>query len=160
MDGLLQGAVFIRRTHQPGLSAGGRMGSQGEHMPDNDVLLQRRQLKILSGVFQGRFRVDKAVQALSLTAGVVPVVEKIVVEQRPADERLLIHPQPQHPGQQQAGRRHIDAVAHNGGGTVLIQAALQAYRSGAALTVDAAAARAFAAEMLQNIRERGTPDAV
>ncbi len=42
----------------------------------------------------------------------------------------------------------------------LIQATLQAYRSGAALTVDAAAARAFAAEMLQNIREGGTPDAV
>ena len=101
MDGLLQGAVFIRRTHQPGLSAGGRVGRQGEHMPDNDVLLHRGQLKILSGVFQGRFWVDKAMQALSLMTGVMPVVKEIVVEQRPADERLLIHPQPQHPGQQQ-----------------------------------------------------------
>ena len=55
-------------------------------MARDDIPLARRQLKIFLRTRQGKKRVTKAMQSMAWV-GVVPVIEKVIVQQGPAQQR-------------------------------------------------------------------------
>ena len=55
-------------------------------MPHDDIPLARRQFKIFLRTRQGKKRVAKAMQSM-VWVGIVPVVEKVIVQQGPAQQR-------------------------------------------------------------------------
>ncbi len=58
-------------------------------MARDDIPLARRQLKILFGSRQGKKRVAKAMQPMAWV-GIVPVIEKLIVQQGPAQQRSTV----------------------------------------------------------------------
>ena len=55
-------------------------------MPHDNIPFARRQLKIFLGTRQGKKRMPKPVQAMAWV-GIVPVIEKVIVQQGPAQQR-------------------------------------------------------------------------
>ena len=55
-------------------------------MPHDDIPLARRQFKIFFRACQGKKRVAKAMQPMAWV-GIVPIVEKVIVQQSPAQQR-------------------------------------------------------------------------
>ena len=55
-------------------------------MPHDNIPLARRQLKIFLRTRQGKKRVTKAMQSMAWV-GIVPVIEKVIVQQGPAQQR-------------------------------------------------------------------------
>ena len=55
-------------------------------MARDDIPLARRQLKIFLRTRQGKKRVTKAMQSMAWV-GIVPVIEKLIVQQGPAQQR-------------------------------------------------------------------------
>ena len=83
---LAQCAPFIRQAHNPCLTTRRRHRYQRKHMPYDNIPLARRQLKIFLRTRQGKKRVTKAMQSMAWV-GIVPVIEKVIVQQGPAQQR-------------------------------------------------------------------------
>ena len=54
-------------------------------MPHDNIPFARRQLKIFLRTCQGKKRVAKAMQPMAWV-GIVPVIEKVIVQQGPAQQ--------------------------------------------------------------------------
>ena len=59
-------------------------------MPHDDIPLARRQLKIFLRTCQGKKRMAKAMQPMAWV-GIVPVIEKVIVQQGPAQQRGAVN---------------------------------------------------------------------
>ena len=78
-------------------------------MPQDDILLDAVQRIVPPGVLQRDPRVRKAVQR-AVGIGHVPVVQKVVVQQRAAHQGVRVHPDAQAAGQRQRPVRDPQAV--------------------------------------------------
>lgn len=116
--GLIQAAALIHHTHQQGLPAAGRRKGQGEHVMLDNVRLNRIDGDILPGVAKGPVGMVKAVELMAFVA-LMPVVEKIVVEQRAADQTLPVTGEPQKLNQFQAEIGHSQTMQQHSGVPVL-----------------------------------------
>ena len=87
-------------------------------MAVNDIFLARGQGKILPGVAQGRARVIKSVQAVA-GIGLVPIIQKLIMQQRPAHKGSLVGADPEHPAQAQAAGCHTHTVGIHTGAAML-----------------------------------------
>ena len=87
-------------------------------MAGDDVFFHWGEHKILLSIFQRGGWVGEAVEAVS---GVffVPVVQKVVVEERAPQEGVGVYGEVELVGQEEAETSHLDAVCEDGGGAVL-----------------------------------------
>ena len=116
--GFVESAALIHHAHHQGFPAAGRRGGQGEHVVDNDVRFGRGERKVRPGVIQGPARMVEAVELVGAVGG-MPVVEKIVVEQRTAHQALFITADAQQTHQFSAEIGHCQTVEQYGGIAVL-----------------------------------------
>ncbi len=86
---LAQCAPFIRQAHNPCLATRRWHRHQRKHMARDNIPLARRQLKIFLRTRQGKKRVAKSMQSMA-RVGVVPVIEKVIVQQGPAQQREAV----------------------------------------------------------------------
>ncbi len=102
-------AFFISRRHR----------GQREHVTADDILLDLRDLEITLGILTGDLRVMKTVKLFQLD--LMPVVEKIVVQESTLYELLLFETERKDHRQEKRGLGHSDAVVIAGALAVLLE---------------------------------------
>ena len=130
VEGLAEGADLVRQAEEEALPEPGEDQVHGEHVGGDHVPLDGSQGKIPPRVAQGEARVAEAVEPVT-GVGVVPVIEEVVVEQRPPHQRPGVHPQSQRPGQTHAHHRRKKAVEGHAHVPVLAEALGQQHPLGA-----------------------------
>ena len=116
--GLIEPAALVYQTDDFGLAAFWGLSGQGEHMVDDDIFFHRCETYILPGVGKRLFRMVEPMEPMGRIRR-VPVIEKIVVQQRTADQAFFIAAQMQNANEKKTEIGHSDAVEQHGGIAVL-----------------------------------------
>ena len=87
--GLIETAALVYQTDDFGLAAFWGLSGQGEHMVDDDILFHRRETYILPSVGKRLFRMVEPMEPMGRIR-CVPVIEKIIMQQRPAHKLVFM----------------------------------------------------------------------
>lgn len=114
----LNGADLVRERQEHALTVSRQAQVHGEHVRINHISFYVIQGKIPLGVLQRPLRVDKTVPAVRPILN-VPVIEVIIMQQRPSDKASLITPQFQPSGQPEAAGSDMEGVVIDSGLAVM-----------------------------------------
>lgn len=115
---LAERAQFIRYTQKHAFAVFRQREIQREHMRAYHIALNIAECKVALRVFERRPRVRNAVQS-ALARRVVPVVEKIIVQESTANECAPIHPQTEQQHEKYAQQRDADRMVVHVAATVM-----------------------------------------
>ena len=116
--GLIETAALVYQTDDFGLAAFWGLSGQGEHMVDDDIFFHRRETYILPSVGKRLFRMVEPMEPMGRIR-CVPVIEKIIMQQRTSDQTFFIAAQMQIANDKKTEIGHSDAVEQHGGIAVL-----------------------------------------